>query len=185
MKPSFENAKKLVYQYIENESLRKHCLYVASVMRYFARQKNRDEDEWALIGLIHDLDWEKFPDQHCYKTKEILEEIGWPENYIRAILSHGWSICTDIEPKSDLEKTLYAVDELTGFIVACALVRPSKSFQDLQLKSVKKKWKTATFASGVNRPIVTKGAKMLGVEIDNLIEEVIIAMREVEDKIGI
>ena len=185
MKPSFENAKKLVYQYIENESLRKHCLYVASVMRYFARKKNIDETEWAIIGLIHDLDWEKFPEQHCYKTKEILEEIGWPENYIRAILSHGWSICTDIEPKSDLEKTLYAVDELTGFIVACALVRPSKSFQDLQLKSVKKKWKTATFASGVNRSIVTKGAKMLGVEIDNLIEEVIIAMREVEDKIGI
>jgi predicted hydrolase (HD superfamily) len=154
-------------------------------MRYMARKHGEDEEMWGLVGLIHDLDYEQFPEEHCTRTEQILRDRGWPEEYIRAAVSHGWGICTDVEPQSLLEKTLYAVDELTGLIVACALVRPSKSVMDLTAKSVRKKWKQKAFAAGANREVIAKGAEMLGVDRNDLITDVIAGMREVAPQIGL
>jgi predicted hydrolase (HD superfamily) len=154
-------------------------------MRYMARKHGEDEEKWGVIGLIHDLDYEKFPEQHCKKTEAILRENGWPEEYIRAVISHGYGICTEVEPQTDLEKTLYAIDELTGLVVTTALVRPSKSVMDLKTKSVKKKWKDKRFAAGVDRSIIENGCSMLGVELSELITDTITGMREVADEIGL
>jgi predicted hydrolase (HD superfamily) len=183
--PTREEALELMHEYNEGDSLRKHAYTVEGVMRYIARKRGEDEEKWGIIGLIHDLDYERFPDQHCTKTREILEAHNWPEDYIRAIVSHGWGICSDEEPKTTLEKTLYAIDELTGLVAASALVRPSKSVMDLTVKSVKKKWKSPAFAAGVNRSIIEKGAEMLGVELGELIEDTIMGMREVAEEIGL
>ncbi|UCD49689.1 MAG: HDIG domain-containing protein [Phycisphaerales bacterium] len=183
--PTRDEALALLQQYNENEALIRHALAVEAVMRHAARQRGADEVKWGVIGLVHDLDYEKFPDQHCHKTAEILREQGWPEEYIRAVLSHGWGICTDVEPQSDLEKVLYAMDELTGLIAATALVRPSRSVLDVKPKSVKKKWKEKSFAAGVNREVIEKGAAMLGAELGELMADAIAAMREVADEIGL
>ena len=171
--------------HIDSPALRNHCKAVAATMAYVARQKGEDEEKWAAIGMVHDLDWEWHPDQHCQKTKQFLEEAAWPEEYVRAVMSHGWRICTDVEPITELEKTLYAIDELTGFVTACSLVRPSKSVSDLEVKSVRKKWKSTAFAAGVDRDVIVRGGEMLGVELDDLIQTVIAAMREVADEIGL
>ncbi|MBW2120708.1 MAG: HDIG domain-containing protein [Deltaproteobacteria bacterium] len=184
-RPTREEAWALLTEFNQSESLIKHALCVEGVMRYIARKRGEDEDKWGVIGLIHDLDYERFPEQHCRKTREILTERGWPEEYIRAVVSHGWGICSDVEPKSDMEKVLYAVDELTGLVTAVALVRPSKSVLDLTPKSVRKKWKDKAFAAGVDRSIVEKGAAMLGVDLSELFEDVIMGMREVADSIGL
>lgn len=154
-------------------------------MRYMARKAGEDEGKWGIVGLMHDVDYERFPDQHCRKAREILAERGWPEEYIRAIVSHGWGICSDEEPQSSMEKTLYTVDELTGLITAAALVRPSKSVLDMEAKSVMKKWKDKSFAAGVNRTVIEKGAAMLGVELRDLVTDSIMGMREVASKIGL
>jgi len=183
--PTREEAFHLLTEYNKNESLIKHALAVEAVMRYFARKRGEDEDKWGVIGLIHDLDYEQFPDQHCHKTEEILRENGWPEEYIRAVVSHGWSICTDVEPQTELEKVLFAIDELTGLVVTTALVRPSKSLLDLKTKSVKKKWKDKRFAAGVDRSIIEKGVQMLGIDLTELITDTIMGMREVAEEIGL
>jgi putative nucleotidyltransferase with HDIG domain len=183
--PTREEALALLRQYNKNESLIKHAMAVEGVMRYIARKRGEDEEKWGVIGLIHDLDYEQFPDQHCKKTEEILNENDWPEEYIRAAVSHGWGICTDVKPESDLEKVLYAIDELTGLVVTSALVRPSKSVMDMKAKSVKKKWKQKQFAAGVDRSIIEKGAEMLGVELGELITDTIMGMREVAEEIGL
>jgi len=184
-KPTRQLALSLLKEYNKNEGLIKHALAVEAAMRYCARKQGEDEEKWGVIGLVHDLDYEQFPQQHCHKTEEILRSRNWPVDYIRAIMSHGWGICTDVEPKSELEKTLYAVDELVGLIVATALVRPSKSVMDMKPKSVKKKWKDKSFAAGVNRDVIEKGAEMLGVELVELIEDAIMGMRDVADEIGL
>ena len=183
--PSRQEALALLQQYNSNPSLLNHARAVEATMRYMARKQDEDEEKWGVIGLIHDLDYEQFPDQHCQKTEEILKANNWPEEYVRAVISHGWGICSDLEPQSLLEKTLYTIDELTGFIVACALVRPSKSVSDLKVKSVKKKWKQPSFAAGVDREIIVRGAQMLDVELDEIIADVIAAMREVADEISL
>ncbi|MEW6564375.1 MAG: HDIG domain-containing metalloprotein [Spirochaetota bacterium] len=179
MSPSREAAEQLWRRYNTDEGLWRHALAVEAAMRHFAEKAGEDPDVWGIIGLVHDIDYQQYPDQHCSMAKKILEDAGWPESYIRAVVSHGWGICSDVEPQSALEKTLFAVDELTGFIQACALVRPSKSVQDLEVSSVKKKWKTAAFAAGVNRQVIEKGAAMLGMELDALIGETILALRKV------
>jgi putative nucleotidyltransferase with HDIG domain len=183
--PTRDDAFHLLKEYNKSESLIKHALAVEGVMRYMARKFGEDEDKWGVIGLIHDLDYEMYPDQHCKKTEEILKDHEWPEEYIRAVISHGWGICTDVEPQTRLEKTLYAIDELTGLVVTSALVRPSKSVMDMKAKSVKKKWKNKRFAAGVDRSIITRGAEMLGVELSELITDTIMGMREVADSIGL
>lgn len=183
--PSRQQALDLLLQYNESESLIHHGKAVEAAMRYMARKAGEDEEKWGIIGLIHDLDYERFPQQHCQKTEEVLRANGWPEDYIRAVLSHGWGICTSVEPQSLLEKTLYTVDELSGFVTACALVRPSKSVADLEVKSVKKKWKQKSFAAGVQREIVERGAEMLGVSLDEITADVIAALRERKDELGL
>jgi len=172
-------------EFNKSESLLKHAYCVEGVMRYMARKVGEDEEKWGIVGLVHDLDYEMFPEQHCRKTPEILKEHGWPEEYIRAIVSHGWGLCNDVEPQTTLEKTLYAVDELTGLVTAAALVRPSKSVMDLEAKSVMKKWKDRSFAAGVDRSVIEKGTEMLGVELRDLVSDVIMGMREVAAKIGL
>ena len=183
--PTRAEAFDLLKEYNQDESLIKHALAVEAVMRYFAHKFGEDEEKWGIIGLIHDLDYEKFPQQHCKNTEEILKERNWPQDYIRAILSHGWGICTDVEPESKMEKVLYAIDELTGLIVATALVRPSKSIMDMKAKSVKKKWKDKSFAAGIDRSIIQKGAEMLSLELDELFTDTIMGMREVAAQIGL
>ena len=183
--PTREEALALLKQYNKNESLIKHAMAVEGVMRYMARKRGEDEEKWGVIGLIHDLDYEQFPEQHCKKTEEILKENNWPEEYIHAVVSHGWGICSDVRPESDMEKVLYAIDELTGLVVTSALVRPSKSVMDMKAKSVKKKWKQKQFAAGVDRAIIEKGAEMLGVDLSDLITDTIMGMREVADEIGL
>ena len=183
--PTREEAFALLKKYNQTESLIKHAQAVEGVMRYCARQRKADEEKWGVIGLIHDLDYEQFPDEHCKKTEAILREYEWPEDYIRAVVSHGYGICTDVEPQSEMEKVLYAIDELTGLVATTALVRPSKSVLDMKPKSVKKKWKDKRFAAGVDRSIIQKGAEMLGVQVSDLILDTIMGMREVADQIGL
>lgn len=183
--PTREEAFVLLKQYNQSQSLITHALAVEGVMRHFARRYGEDPEMWGVIGLIHDLDYEQFPDQHCHKTRELLEEHHWPQEYIRAVVSHGWGICTDVEPHSDVEKVLYAIDELTGLIAAAALVRPSRSVMDLTAKSVKKKWKDKRFAAGVDRQVIETGAQRLGMELGELITETIAGMQTVADDIGL
>ncbi len=183
--PTREEALRLLEEFNESESLIKHALAVEGVMRHMARKRGEDEEKWGIIGLVHDLDYERYPDQHCTRSEEILRDRGWPEEYVRAVVSHGWGICSDVRPETDLEKTLYAVDELTGLVVTTALVRPSKSVMDLKAKSVKKKWKDKRFAAGVDRSIIERGAEMLGVELGELITDTIAGMREVAGEIGL
>jgi putative nucleotidyltransferase with HDIG domain len=183
--PTREEAFELLKKYNKTESLIKHALAVEGVMRYMARKREADEDKWGVIGLIHDLDYEQFPEQHCKKTEDILRENNWPEEYIRAVVSHGWGICTDVKPEAEMEKVLYAIDELTGLVVTTALVRPSKSVMDVKPKSVKKKWKDKRFAAGVDRSIIENGAQMLGVEVAELIVDTIAGMQEVAEEIGL
>jgi putative nucleotidyltransferase with HDIG domain len=183
--PTREQAFELFKEFNQTDSLIKHALTVEAVMRHFARKRGEDEEKWGVIGLVHDLDYEKFPDQHCRKTEEILRQRQWPEEYIRAVVSHGWGICSEVPPESDLEKVLYAVDELTGLVTTSALVRPSKSVMDMEAASVRKKWKDKRFAAGVNRSIIEKGAAMLGVDLNDLIAETILGMRAVAGEIGL
>ena len=180
-----EEALALFKKYNQDESLFRHALSVEAVMRHFAALFGEDEEKWGIIGLIHDLDYERYPNQHCIKVKEILTAEGWPEDYIHAVQSHGWGICSDVEPVEQMEKVLYTIDELTGLIAAAALVRPSKSILDLEVKSVKKKWKDKAFAAGVNREVIQRGAERLGMELDEIIKETIAGMQKVAAEIGL
>ena len=183
--PTREEAYQLLTEYNKSDSLIKHALAVEGVMRYFARKRGEDEEKWGIIGLVHDLDYEQFPEEHCKKSEEILKEKGWPEEYIRAVVSHGWGLCSEVEPQTELEKVLYAIDELTGLVVTTALVRPSKSVMDVKVKSVKKKWKDKRFAAGVDRSIIEKGARMLGMELTDLLADTLAGMQEVAEEIGL
>jgi predicted hydrolase (HD superfamily) len=183
--PTRNSALELFRKYNKSDSLMKHALAVEGVMRYMARKCGEDEEKWGIIGLIHDLDYEMYPEQHCTMTKKILEENCWPEEYIRAVLSHGWGLATNVEPVTRLEKTIYAIDELTGLVATSALVRPSKSVMDMEARSVKKKWSDKRFAAGVDRSVIEKGAAMLGVGLDELITDCIMGMREVAEETGL
>lgn len=184
-KPTREEALELFRKYNKSDSLFKHALSVEAVMKYMARKNGGDEEMWGVIGLIHDLDYEMYPDQHCTMTEKILKEEGWPDDYIRAVISHGYGICSDTEPVNLLEKTLFAIDELTGLVTTSALVRPSKSILDMEAKSVRKKWSDKRFAAGVDRGVIEKGAAMLGVDLSDLISDTIMGMREVAEEIGL
>lgn len=183
--PSRQQAMDLLREYNKSESLINHALSVEAVMRHLAEKLGEDPEKWGVIGLVHDLDYELYPEEHCTRTLEILKERGWPEDYIHGVMSHAWGLCTDVEPEHIMEKYLYAIDELTGLVTACVLVRPSKSLSDLKVKSVKKKWKSKHFAAGANREVMTKGAEMAGVEIPELIQDVIDGMRTAASEIGL
>ncbi len=169
MNPTREHALALLHKYNETPSLRKHALAVEATMRHFANHFGEDEELWGIIGLIHDLDYEKYPEQHCQMTEKILRENNWPETHIRAVLSHAWELCTNVKPETLLEKTLYTIDELTGLVTTSALVRPSKSLLDMNAKSVKKKWNDKRFAAKIDRSIIEKGAQMLEMDLNQLI----------------
>ncbi len=183
MQPTRQQTLELLKKYNQTPGLIKHALAVEATMRHFARYFNEDEEKWGVIGLIHDLDYEQYPDQHCTMTKQILEENNWPEDYIRAVMSHGWQICTDVKPESKLEKTLYAIDELTGLVTTSALVRPSKSILDMKAKSVKKKWKDKRFAAKIDRSIIERGAEMLDMELSQIITLTIEGMSKIADQL--
>jgi predicted hydrolase (HD superfamily) len=183
--PFREMAWQLLCRYNQQESLIRHALSVESVMRHFAGLYGEDADTWGIIGLIHDLDYEQYPDQHCTMTKKILEEEGWPPDMIRSVISHAWGICSDEEPVHPMEKVLFTIDELTGLITASVLVRPSRSILDLEVKSVKKKWNMKNFAAGANREVIEKGAAMMGRDLDFVIRETINGMKKVAGEIGL
>ena len=185
MRLTRDEAWQLLNEYNKSEALIKHGLTVEGVMRHFSVLYGEDAEKWGIIGLIHDLDYEMYPDQHCAKTAEIMREKGIDEDYIHAVCSHGWGICSDVEPTEKMEKVLYTIDELTGLITAACLMRPSKSVLDIEVKSVKKKFKTHSFAAGVNREVIEKGCEMLGLSLDDVIKETIEGMRECADAIGL
>jgi putative nucleotidyltransferase with HDIG domain len=184
-KPTRAQAWALLTDYTKTDNLLRHALAVEAVMRHLARKRGADEEEWGVIGLVHDVDYERYPEEHCRRAPEILAGLGWPEEYMRAVVSHGWGLCSDVEPRTDLEKALYAIDELTGLVAAAALVRPSKSVLDLPAKSVKKKWKDKAFAAGVDRSVIEKGAALMGVDLGDLIADTIEGMRVVAAEIGL
>ena len=186
-KLSKQDAWALLARYTETPALQKHALQVAAAMEHFARLAGPGEDPevWWAAGLLHDLDYEKYPEEHCRKAEQIMRGRGVDEVYIRAMLCHGYGPCTDTRPESRMEKTLYAVDELTGLINAACLVRPSHSVLDLEVKSAKKKFKDKAFAAGVNRDVIRNGCEMLGVSLDDLIRETIAGMQERAEEIGL
>lgn len=174
-----EEAWHLLQEYNQDAFHLEHATIVENTMRYFSRELGYGDEEefWGIVGLLHDLDFEKYPEEHCVKEQEILRERNVDESIIHAVASHGYAITVDIKPEHEMEKVLYAVDELTGLIGAVAIMRPSKSVQDLELKSVKKKYKNKKFAAGCSREVIERGAKMLGWELDELIEKTIQALR--------
>lgn len=180
--PTREEAWELLTRYNKDEFHLQHARTVEGVMRYFAKKLGYGEEEafWGIVGLLHDLDFEQFPEEHCIKSQEIMREEGLDESLIHATASHGYGLAVDVKPEKEMEKVLFAVDELTGLIWAAALVRPSKSVQDLELKSVKKKFKDKRFAAGCSRDVIQQGADMLGWSLDDLISETILAMRSFE-----
>lgn len=180
-----QEAIELLEEYNESDALIKHALAVEGVMRHYAKKYGEDETLWGIVGLLHDLDYEKYPEEHCIKVQEILRARGVEPQIIRAIASHGYGLCCDIEPQSQMEKILYTVDELTGLVNATAIMRPSKSVMDLGVKSVKKKFKNKGFAAGVNRDVVLKGCENLGLDLEGIIEDVILGMRSVAKEIGL
>lgn len=179
-------AFELLKEYNQDKFHIKHALTVEGVMKYFAEKLGYEDEKefWGIVGLLHDLDFEKYPEEHCIKEQEIMREKGIDEKIIHATASHGYNLTVDIKPEHEMEKVLYATDELTGLIGAVALMRPSKSVQDLELKSVKKKYKNEKFAAGCSRKVIEDGAQMLGWDLDKLIEDTIYAMRVDEAEIN-
>lgn len=179
-----EQAETLFRKYNKSESLYHHALSVEAVMREFAKKLGEDEDYWGIVGFLHDIDWEMYPDEHCKKAPELLKEIDTPDDMIHAICSHGYGLVTDVKPEREMEKILFAVDELTGLVNATALMRPSR-IDGMEVKSVKKKWKDKRFAAGVNREVIEKGAQMAGIDITELIQTTIDAMTKIAPQIGL
>ena len=178
-----EKAIQLLRKYNKEEFHIRHALTVEAVMRYFAKQYGYDEEFCGLVGLLHDVDFEKYPEEHCKKALDLLQEIDASEEMVHAICSHGYGICSDIKPEHEMEKILFAIDELTGLIWAAAKMRPSKSTKDMEVSSLKKKFKDKKFAAGCSRDTIKKGAEQLGWELEELFDKTIQAMRSCEDEI--
>lgn len=180
-----DQAWALLTQYNKEPFHLRHAITVEHVMGWFAQKLGYEEEKefWSQVGLLHDLDFEMWPDEHCVKSQELMREAGVDEAIIRATASHGWGHCVDIKPEHEMEKVLFACDELTGLIGAAALMRPSKSVSDMELKSLKKKFKDKKFAAGCSRDVIAQGAELLGWELDKLLDLTLSAMREEEDAI--
>ncbi|GHV04096.1 HDIG domain-containing protein [Spirochaetia bacterium] len=183
---SRSQAWELLKQYNKDPFHLQHALTVEGVMRWYAADLGHGDeaDFWGIVGLLHDIDFEEYPDQHCIKAPELLRSGGADEALIHGVCSHGYELTVDVKPEHEMEKVLYAADELTGLIWAAAIIRPSKSVMDMEVKSVRKKYKTANFAAGCSREVIEKGAAMLGWELDKLIEKTILAMRSCEADIN-
>ena len=174
-----DEAWALLTQYNQEPFHRQHAETVEGVMRYFARELGygQEEEFWGVVGLLHDIDFERWPEEHCKKCVELLQDAGADQRLIHAVVSHGWGLCSDVKPEHEMEKVLFATDELTGLIGAAALMRPSKSVQDMELKSLKKKFKDKKFAAGCSRDVITQGAELLGWPLDDLLDRTLAAMR--------
>ena len=184
MEPSREQAEGLFRKYNKTESLYHHALSVEAVMREFAEKNGEDPEYWGIVGFLHDIDWEMFPEEHCRKAPELLAEIGMPDDMIHAICSHGYGLVTDVKPERYMEKVIYTIDELTGIVTATDLMRPER-MKGISVKSIKKKWKDKSFAAGVNRELITKGAEMLGLDISEIIQTTIDGMTKVAPQLGL
>lgn len=184
--PTLEQAEALLKEYNKEDFHLRHAQIVSGVLGWFAQKYDPERTEyWKAVGMLHDLDFEQWPEEHCIKSQELMRELGIDESVIRATASHGYGITVDIRPEHVMEKVLYAVDELTGLIGAVAIMRPSKSVDDLELKSVKKKFKTPSFAAGCSREVIQKGADMLEMPLDDLISDTILAMRSLNPGMGL
>jgi putative nucleotidyltransferase with HDIG domain len=187
MKFTRDESVEFFKRHNKDEMYFRHALAVEAAMRHFARHYGEDDELWARVGLLHDIDWEttqSTENGHPVKGGEMLRDAGYGEEFIRAVLAHGWDF-SGVEPISRMEKTLFAIDELTGFVTAVALVRPSKSLNDLELKSVKKKWKDKAFARGVDREVIERGSSLMGEPLEWLIENTIAALRPIERELGL
>lgn len=180
-----EKAFALLQEYNQNQALVVHGLAVEAIMRHYAQKAGEDVEYWGCVGLLHDVDYEKYPEEHCKKAVEILRGAGYDQGFIHAVVSHGYGLVTDVEPELYMEKVLYTVDELSGLINAAAILRPSHSVMDLEVKSVKKKFKDKKFAAGVNRDVILDGCQRLGVELDEVIGACIEGMRENHEALGL
>ena len=180
-----QSALSLLRKYNQDSFHLRHAYTVETVMRHFARSLGFVEEEefWGIVGLLHDVDFEKYPQEHCRKAPELLAEIGAPPSLVHAVCSHGWNLTVDVKPEHAMEKVLYAVDELTGLIWACALVLPSRSVKELQVKSIRKKFRNEKFAAGCCRPVIEAGAQLLGWSLDELLERTLVAMQETSDEV--
>ena len=179
-----EEALKLLREYNKEQFHILHGLTVEGVMKYFAKENNEDENYWGMVGLLHDIDFEMYPEEHCKKAPELLKKANVEDGMINSICSHAYGICSDIKPEKQMEKILFATDELTGLIWAAAKMRPSKSTKDMELSSLKKKFKDKKFAAGCSRDVINQGAEMLGWTLDELLEKTILAMRSCEDSVN-
>jgi len=183
---SLDQAQELLEQKVNNPSQQMHARAVQATLEHFARKYGEDADYWAQVGLLHDIDYELFPDEHLQHAEPILREVGYDDNFINAVLSHGWGLCkVDVEPQHIMEKVLYATDELTGLITAAVYMRPDRSVLTIETKSVKKKFKNKKFAAGVDREVILRGCEMLEIELDELIGETILGMRAAADELGL
>ena len=184
--PERSAAMELLKKYNSEPFHIQHAWTVEGTMRWYAEELGYGEeaDFWATVGLLHDVDFGSWPEQHCLKAPELLAEIGCSEAFIHAVCSHGYGICCDVEPEHEMEKVLFAADELTGLIGAAARMRPSKSCQDMELSSLKKKFKDKKFAAGCSRDVIKTGAERLGWELDTLLDKTILAMRSCEDEVN-
>ena len=180
-----EDALRVLQQYNETESLLKHAYAVEGVMRRFAAARGEDVAYWGQVGLLHDVDYERWPNEHLKIAPRLLAEAGYDEAFIRAVCAHGYGICTDVKPELPMEQVLYTIDELTGLITAAAYMRPSRSVMDMEVKSVKKKFKDKGFAAGVSRDVIQAGCEMLGLTLDEVIAETLEGMRDVHEALGL
>ena len=179
-----EHALSTLETYTKTEALLKHAFAVEGVMRYFAREAGEDENYWGIVGLLHDVDYEQWPEEHLKVAPRLLKEAGYDEAFIHAVLAHGWGLCADVKPEKHMETVLYTIDELTGLITAAAYMRPSRSVMDMEVSSVKKKFKDKGFAAGVNREVILGGCELLGMTLEDVIQKSILGMRDVHEALG-
>lgn len=179
-----DEALALLRQHNQEEFHIRHALTVEGVMKAFARRYGEDPEYWGLVGLLHDIDFEEYPEEHCRKAPEMLEAAGFDAGFVRAVVSHGYGLCADVAPELLMEKILFAADELTGLIWAGALMRPSRSTKDMEVSSIRKKFKDKKFAAGCDREVIAQGADMLGWDLERLFSETLAAMQECEDEVN-
>ena len=180
-----DKALEVLKKYNKSEALVRHGIAVGGVMGYFAAEAEEDIDYWTAVGFLHDVDYEMYPEEHCKKAVELLKENGYDDKFIHAVISHGFGLVVDVEPELYMEKVLYTIDELTGLIGAAALMRPSRSVMDIEVKSVKKKFKDKAFAASINREVILDGCQRIGMELDTVIDKCIQGMRTVAPEIGL